>query len=412
MFIGISVISFCTQDIITVNDGKGWDGNAYYQVAEQMQKGELITGDKPFIYRQLLPYIASVLPFKILDSYYYINLIANFANVLLLLYFLKLYSKDFLLPIIFTGFYMLHWVGFLRFIHFYPSSCDSIAFLSILLLLIFTKKLFDTKNKIYLAWFVLTSFIGSLNREFVLFFSFPLLMLHSPIVSTKLFYIDFSKVWKAIIYVILPFLACFIGLLWVTSNAENTGMDYNLIRPLRYTVFMKSIPEFLLSCYNTFGVLIIFPIIFYKTTINFLKKEQYFIALIAIALFLSWGGGDTERFFMWFLPVFAVIMIKIIEKYKNIFLKPLLIIPVIGSLFFTLRLFWSIPQATPTMEQPFEIPIFTVFGNTSYLNLMSFYANESVVFVAVSQYLLLSIVLFFIVRYYLLQLDYGKEKIK
>src|SRR6266542_6183142 len=86
MFALVNVVSAVLQPQIAVNNGQGWDGAAYYAVAEQISHGQAPTAETPFVYRVGTPVLAELL-FKndLLLGFKVVNLLADALITLLLI---------------------------------------------------------------------------------------------------------------------------------------------------------------------------------------------------------------------------------------------------------------------------------------------------------------------------------------
>lgn len=401
-FIIINVISFFVQDRIYLNDGKGWDGLNYFNVTEQIKNDVPISGRKPFVKRILLPYVISILPLKILDGFFLINLIANFISSLLLFKWLSKFTKNNIIPIACCLFFMLHWLSFVRFNHFYPANCDPLTFLSILIILLLLQQLYENpKDKKALIWFCITIFISTFNREFSALFTFPLLFIYKPFSVDKFFFVDLKRIKKALPVFIFPFLSAIPATLIVSSQVAHMTHEYNFIFPIKAILFTKSISELLLSVFNIYGLFFIVFLFFYKTIISELEKHQHLIPFFLLSIVLSWfGAGDTERFVIWFSPILFVFLIAILEQHHQLLKKLPIVLLLSIPMIFTLRIFAPIPQPYNYLEKVFHIPILTTINQRDYINGFAYTANENFVFVALCQYVALSILLFMALRYY------------
>src|SRR6266496_5955064 len=66
------------QPRISTGDGKGWDGVAYYSIAEQFTRGESPRGEAPFVHRIGTPLLASwICPKDLLQGFKIVNIAAN-----------------------------------------------------------------------------------------------------------------------------------------------------------------------------------------------------------------------------------------------------------------------------------------------------------------------------------------------
>jgi len=58
-FVILNILGAKFQKQISYNEGKGWEGVAYYQVAGQFAKGQPIAAEAPMVYRIGTPFLVS-----------------------------------------------------------------------------------------------------------------------------------------------------------------------------------------------------------------------------------------------------------------------------------------------------------------------------------------------------------------
>ncbi|MFD0862125.1 hypothetical protein ACFQ1M_07885 [Sungkyunkwania multivorans] len=384
------------QDRIALNDGKGYDGQYYYDVAEQLQEGTTIRTESPQIYRLGTPFLASLLPFPILDSFLYVNMLASFIGCLLLYYWLSLFFKDRGTAFIFVAFFMLHWLVYPRLIGYYPATCDPVAFVFIMLLLILLRKLHKKPNAKHYVLFGILAALGVFVREFILLFCLAIPFLGNPIDVKKPFFINFKKVFKK-----LPWFAFALTLAtgaFIATHAlvDDSGLKYTFGLAIYRTFIGKTIFLLTTAIFLTYGVSWVFLLFFWKDTKKFYLKYHYLLALAVLGIAICWfGGGDTERFFIWFFPVFMLPLGRIYEKHAKQLLHPLIIIPVLLTAVLTLRLFWPIAQ--PLGKVDFQWPFFQSFNN-NFEDHFSWHSDKRISTLLFAEYFALSLYLFFMIR--------------
>lgn len=60
IFLTVTFLSSAFQKPVTVNDGKGWDGVEYYQMAEQYMHNQRIQAPGPWCYRVGTPFLVAL----------------------------------------------------------------------------------------------------------------------------------------------------------------------------------------------------------------------------------------------------------------------------------------------------------------------------------------------------------------
>jgi hypothetical protein len=392
LFFALLAIYYVTQDPITFNNGKGFDGVKYVDIVEQLRAGEPIAGPAPFVYRLATPYLVALLPFTILTSYFIVNSIFALISGLLLFYWLKETLANAWISFGFVIFLFLHWQASLRFTVFYPADCDPLAIIFVMLGLIVLQKLNKNFSWKKLSLFTVLVFVGIFQREFILSLAFGMPFL-GKCSSYKNNYININK--TLFTRNIKAFLIVFcVGLLgiWFTHLLVNTVENgYGFLHAIYRWMHQKSVFQLLAGFYYTLGILLIFPFLFYKSALKVFKSHLYLLPIFAIALILSWiSGGDTERFILWYCPIYFLIIGHVLVDHKDFFLRKRIVVPIVLSLLLTLRVFWQIPQFYLDNEGV-SYPFFAVFGTDNFVNILSTHAKKWVTTVNLLLYLLLSL---------------------
>ncbi|WP_031428754.1 hypothetical protein [Flavimarina sp. Hel_I_48] len=381
-----------TQDSITFNNGEGFDGVKYVDVVEQMRAGEPVAGPAPFVYRLATPYLTSLLPYSILNSYFIINSFFALISGLLLFYWLK---KTLGKPLVAFGFVIylfLHWQASLRFTVFYPADCDPLAIIFVMLGLILLQKLnehFTWKKVMLLSALI---FIGVFQREFILSIAFGIPFLgncfkieNGQITINKALFIRNLKAFLPV------FIVSLLGI-WITHLLVITLENgYGFIHAIYRWMHQKSVFMLLAGFFYTLGILLIFPFLFPKSAVSVFKKHVYLVPILAIALALAWiSGGDTERFILWYCPIYFLVIGQVLVDNKSFFLRKRVWIPTLISLVLTLRVFWQIPQYYLDYEGV-SYPFFAVFGEDNFSDILATHATKWVTTANLILYLLLSL---------------------
>jgi hypothetical protein len=372
------------QESLKVNGGKGYDGVHYYEITEQIANKEKISSYAPFIYRIGTPFLVS----KFFDDYIFgfktINLVFSVILSIIIYLLASIYLEN-KLAILTTIFYQLHWISGVRYILFDPMGTDYIAltliYLSIYMIL--------RKINNYTLWVILISSIGVFFREIALI---PIIILIFNRLKEKNFkwsykdlknaHLEFLLVIPVIIYVIINLSEVFNIFLTKTN-------DYNSITSAVRWIYVKGIGQFIHSFYNVFGLLLIIPIVFYFKLKEYKNQFELLYLTLVIITFLSLiGGSDTERFLAWGLPIFLIIITKIIVETE--FYKSKVFYFIIITMILTYRLFWISPYDINADVS--IIPILTPLSNEfNFVDLFSMHGNKKYIAFALFQYLLLSL---------------------
>ena len=392
-------ISHLVQPEISYNDGLGWDGVNYHQMAEQIAKGEHIRTKAPFVSRIGLPYlVAKIYPVDIKSGFLYLNWIFSILNSILLALLLARFINRKWVIYLLVFFYITQWHGYHRFGSFYPVQVDPLAISLILAsLLVLLKKGITLLDIILLS---IITLLGTFVREIVVIPSLLIMAkgyfyykktkftsdssasnpLAEPVEamdSAKLTsmvaersrstgsvnLIQVNKYFLALPLVIFLIIYAIVAL---SVEPTNSHKFYNAAADMLYT---KSLFRFFHSWLVAYGAILILPALFYKQTFEYLKQHRIMATYLAIIIVFSYiGGADTERIAYWGFPVVFILAAKVLDTIeltnanKN-FLFAMLLIQVVSQ-----RLFSIIPDYPSNCES--TTVLLTPIGNCfPYLNL-------------------------------------------
>ncbi len=362
-------ISHLLQPEISYNNGLGWDGVNYHQMAEQIANGEQISTKSPFVSRVGLPYlVAKVYPDNIKSGFLYLNWFFSILNSILLALLLARFINRKWVIYLLVFMYITQWHGYHRFGSFYPVQVDPLAISLILAsLLVLLKRGITSLDIILLSVITL---LGTFVREIVVI---PSVL----IIAKAYFYYKKSKFTEALevnliqvnkYLLTLPLLIFLIIYAIVALSIEPTNSHkfYNAAADMLYT---KSLFRFFHSWIVAYGAVIILPALFYRQTIDYLKQHKIMATYLAIIIVFSYvGGADTERIAYWGFPVVFILAAKVLDtieltKANKNFLYALLLIQVVSQ-----RLFSIIPDYPSDCNS--TTVLLTPIGNCfPYLNL-------------------------------------------
>ena len=401
LFITVNLISFFTQQRINVNDGKGWDGVEYFEIAKKFSEGENLTGSAPLVYRVGTPFLASLIDKNdLLNGFFIANLAANFLSLLLIFAYLKIYLKNFYVITALLIFYLFHWMCNTRFIYYYPSITDPWGLTFLLSGLILIEKYRRNKTNVNIFFLCLVSFMGVLFREFVLIIPIALLFVNNPFDKRNLFFINLRKLFFEDKIKFLPLAASAVGVLVTRLVAENTGTDYSFLKTVIYFIYNKSLAQYIHAWFFAVGPAIALLVYFYKDVFRFAFENQYTLILLAGAFVLSFtGGSDTGRLILWFIPLILLLEGKVIEENIRIFKKPFLILCIIVLQIFSMKALITIPQPiiNPDIASP---PSITQMKDVDLSNLITSVRNLDPLLLSFLKYFFAAGFLLLMLRYY------------
>lgn len=363
-------IGYFFQDLVHVNGGQGGDGMIYYLMAEQALSGRDFEARSPFVYRQLLPWLAAFFsssPQELLTSFKIINLTVATATAVLLLILLRFFVDDWRLRLLLVSLYALHYLHSIRDVYFLPISTTHLMMFFIVAALIALEKI-RTQSALgmhgRMGWsFVLAvvMFLAVLNRS-----SFLPLALAAPLCFSftsehtgwrdKLFAL--IKHRQAILF--LPLVTGIIAFVGVRFNAEVSGLwgeeffggspfstlFYNL-----YRMYRLSLLAWVQSIGTAYGPIVVLLIWQWRLVVEFLSQRWDWCLVITV--FLTYGSFATSQRFLCFMIPIYLVLLGIICKQKMPILKNkkgLLFIIILAQTV-SQRLFWSSPVDIPSLPK-------------------------------------------------------------
>ncbi len=381
VFILVNIQSIFYQSQISYNNGQGWDGVEYYKTAQAFKDNIKPLAKAPFVYRIGTPYLAQLTsPSDINFGFKSINIFANIIVLLLFYFIISYFSNNSFLKIIFPIFYIIQFLGPIRFTYYYPIHSDSIALIFLFGGILIQLK--EIKNQyIYLS---ILGFVGIYFREIAIIPSLVFMLMNLKNNNYKK--IEFKNYF--------PFLMVFASMFSIKliASQSNTYQSYNAAFDYLYN---KSIIMYIHSILIAFGPILL-VLLYLKIRNKFYydieKKNviKLYIYLLFILAFI--GGSDTERLVYWSAPfVFGFIAFQIDKNIllnHNKFLISILILLQIYSS----RIFFIIPDYPSNL--PHIYPFLTQFGNNfQYLDLFAFHSDNKVRLVGFVSYLILAILI-------------------
>lgn len=362
-------ISHLVQPEISYNNGLGWDGVNYHQMAEQIANGEQISTKAPFVSRVGLPnLVAKVYPDNIKSGFLYLNWFFSILNSILLALLLARFINRKWVIYLLVFMYITQWHGYHRFGSFYPVQVDPLAISLILAsLLVLLKRGITLLDIILLSVITL---LGTFVREIVVIPSVLIIakayFYYKKSKFTEALEVNLIQVNKYLLTLPLVIFLIIYAIVALSVEPTNSHKFYNAAADMLYT---KSLFRFFHSWIVAYGAVIILPALFYRQTIDYLKQHKIMATYLAIIIVFSYvGGADTERIAYWGFPVVFILAAKVLDtieltKANKNFLYALLLIQVVSQ-----RLFSIIPDYPSDCNS--TTVLLTPIGNCfQYLNL-------------------------------------------
>jgi hypothetical protein len=399
VFIVVNIASQVFQQPISYNQGQGWDGTHYFQVAEQISKGLKIREDAPFVYRIGTPFLVALF-FKnnLLFGFKIVNIIANLLSTILLKFWLHLYLNNWRIRTFLVILFITHGLGSVRFTYFYPTLVDPWLIVILLIGLIGIERFRYRPCFSVVSLLGIVSFLGVMIRESALIIPIAFAFVTNPIPPFKNFFHSLSElrifqiIKKQYQILFLPLLCAVLGILLVKLLASQNN-DYSFMKAVIQWTYGKPTLTYLHSYFITYGLFIILPIYSWRTLNKFLWRNQFIlIYLLGMIVLSRIGGADTERFLFWAMPVVYLLIGIAIQENKILLNSPWVLLFLVISLICSQRLFWIIPNYPNSFLTP--IPFLTILSNKfQYLDLFSWYGKRVIQAISLFQYLFLSTIL-------------------
>jgi hypothetical protein len=392
MFVVVNAATALVQAQIGINDGKGWDGSAYYALAQQMSDGQPLAAEAPFAYRVGTPFLAALF-FKndLILGFKVVNMAANAVTTLLLVVWFRLFVGDWRVRLALLAAFLLQWHGPVRFVHFYPVASDNwfIAILLAGLLGIYAAR--RHSSWLLVGGIGVLAALGVLVRESGMLLAFALPLARNPL----------RFAWRLPRFP-FPFLiplglavSAFAGVHAVAHITNNFSGSEGA--PL---IVPKSAPTYLLGWWTAFGLLLVFPLFHWRRTLAFLWEHQFMAGLLlAVTLLSSFSSPalqlqlqDTERYLFWAMPIVFVLVGRAIERSLPLLSWPLLALIVAGQSLAE-RVFWTIPQpggGDPSLA--FErstsalLVLTPVGGNVQYFDIFPSWMSQAYRLILLAEY--------------------------
>lgn len=398
LFALINMGSQVFQKRVSNNDGMGWDGQGYYEIAEQFSKGQVPHVRKPLAYRIGVPFLVSLGPTDdILLNFKIVNIIANFLTVFFLMVWLKLYLKSSVLRIVLVTLFMIQYLGPVRFTYYYPALVDPWAFPFLSAGLILIHYLRRKPTVLMVVLLGVLCLVGVSCREIVGLLGITLLFVTNPLKPHAEGLLPVKIVNRPPVAFFIPLLCGIVSSILIKQYVIETG-DYSFFLTAAGWVWRRPLMPFIHSWFLGYGPVLFIAIYNWRKLAAFLKENQHLLAYLAGIVVLSWvGGGDNERFSIWAMPIIYLLIGKSIEDNLPVLKSWALIIVITCAQLIAHRAIWTIPDSPS--EASSSIPLFTPIGsNVPYHDLYSLPGNRIVEAASMMQYLVFGAIVLFWLR--------------
>lgn len=280
-----------SQPRIARNEGAGYDGVEYLQVAEQIRAGDAVRGDAPFVARVGTPLVAAAMAGGLgsdtLTGFLVVGLAAGAVFFVLLHRYLGRTGSSPGWALALVALALTSWVMPWRFAVFYPAASDPLflaLMVAVLLVIERTARTPPAARDVVALGALLVA--GGLCREqtaVVALAAAAQLLVRSGRTS--------AGRWGAAVAVA----AAAVGVGLARLLTTPTG-DYSYVSEAVDWFGRHGADDLLLALYLAFGLVTAVAIAFGDQVARWLVAEPYRVVIVAGGLVLAWiGGSDVER---------------------------------------------------------------------------------------------------------------------
>ena len=382
VFVLVNVAGALFQKQIAYNGGKAWEGEFYYDVAEQYTHGKWrVASEAPLVYRIGTPFLASLLhrrlfPGDLFLCFKIVNATANALTLGLLILWLRGFVGDWRIRTVLGLIFLLQWDTPTRWLYFYPAHTDPWMWVFLLAGLLAVERYREQPDAGRMLLVAVLGAVGVAFREVVLVVPAAFLFARNPVrgLSSGTWFSALLEVPRNARREAVPVVAALGMLLAVRAVARQTN-DYSFALTAVQFLRGKSLLVYLQSMFLAFGPVLWFPIFYWRQGCAFLAARQHLAAYLgAFALLAFIGGTDTERLLYWSMPVVYVLIGRTLEEQGRNLLRPswLPACFVVAQLIASRAVFWPIPDYPSSC--PDVWPVFTPFGcRVPFMELFSFF---------------------------------------
>lgn len=316
----ISIIGFTTLVMIylfgkieyTIEPYSTWDLASYRAIAKASPHLNPNIG-LPFAYRILGPYLVGLLSFSDPLTFYTFTVLASFAVVFLLYFFLNSMGIGAGVSVFVTVLYSFNK-------HLYGYTLWNFFQINDVLSLIYILLLFWSMMRNNWIGFGLVMLLGVLTRETSLLM-LPVAFFY--LVEKKIF----SREAKYVLMVTILTLMVFGSLRWlIKASGDNLIQSF-----LFYSVKIFSMETWFRLIINPFIPLSLFPLIFFKRTLDFFRDKKYALVFLFLVFLSTLFGKNNERLMAPAFIVFYWLMGSIMDSERFKMNKLILSIIALGT---------------------------------------------------------------------------------
>lgn len=394
----VHLLSNHFQSPLQANNGRGWDGVWYCQMAEQIANRRPVTAPAPFVYRIGLPFLASRAR-DVVHGFLDANLLASYITASLLVIWFRLTIRSAGLRWFFFLLFLSNWLAPSRLLHVYPITVDAWVYPFVLGVLLLTHALSRHGHTAYLILIALLCAMGVLVRETVALVAIVVPFADNPLrldAAGRRLAFEYSR---RTFQRFLPALGALAVVIAVSQFVHPQGRGGGFLSTAVISFYSKSWLAYCHSWFIAFGPILFIPIFHWRDVLPYFSVRQYqgayLAALIGVTLV---GPPDIERHVLVGLPIVYTLTAHLVEKHWKVWKAPLVMSVILASQILASRLFFDI--APDGGVHPAYVLLTPLSNRTPWLDLFPVFAIPRIAATSFWEYVLLGTSLLFILRSY------------
>lgn len=375
----ILAVSIAYQDIISRGQNSyGFDGAIYFTMTEQLIAKQTVTHLEPLVTRIGVPWIvATLFPTSPLLGWQIITTLSSVVCSLVMYALAREIITHPIIRIMAVVLFMMHWLAPLRYSWFHPVTLDA-PLSALMLIAVWTIMQYRKEHHIgWLIAFTINLYIGITVREVPLLFMGCLLLAEPELFRNPIITLKRPDIQKRLaIYGIMggAAIALYLG---IKTTVISTKTHDTLALAYRQLMYRPTYTWVLHAWFNTSGLLLIFILFGYRSTLQFIRKYSYIAFLIGAVVLLTFvSGTDKDRFLMWINPFLLLLAAYCVEANLKLFTNAWSVI-IVSIQMIVGRTFWETPDPGKS-SRVIDTTFFTHFGdNFFFLELWPHHAQDT-----------------------------------
>jgi hypothetical protein len=374
----ILAISIAYQDIISRGQNSyGFDGAIYFTMTEQLIAKQTVTHLEPLVTRIGIPWlVATLFPASPLFGWQIITTLSSVVCSLVMYALAREIITRPIIRIIAVVLFMMHWLAPLRYSWFHPVTLDA-PLSALMLIAVWTIMQYRKEHHVgWLIAFAVNLYIGITVREVPLLFMGCLLLAEPELFRHPIMTLKRPDVQKRLVIYGIMGVAAIALYLGIKTTVIPTKTHDSLAQAYRQLMYRPTYTWVLHAWFNTSGLLLIFILFGYRSTLQFVRKYSYIAFLIGTVMLLTFiSGTDKDRFLMWINPFLLLLAAYCVEANLKLFASAWSVLIVYIQTIVG-RAYWETPDPGKA-SRVIDTTLFTHFGdNFFFLELWPHHAQD------------------------------------